>query len=158
MAFYATEQSPWNTEIVEMKRQYLIWMLLVLIVPSTGCQSCLSRFRGARCRPAFTLPTLRGTRTQAEPPCAEGCNTANYSPAFAPPAESYAPYIQPGSVHIDGAPVGEGGIVSGPIESSYYSTNRPMVSGPVVTSSPVPAEGNILAVPGPELGPLPASN
>ena len=144
---------------VEMKRQYLIWMLLVLIVPSTGCQSCLARFRGARCRPAFTLPSLRGARPQAEAPCTEGCNSANYAPAFAPPAESYAPYIQPGSVQInEGAPVSDGGVVQGPIDSNYYSSNRPIVSGPIVSGGPISSDGNVLAVPGPELGPVPAQN
>ena len=155
------ELSPWNkwnkTEIMEMRRQYLIWMLLVLIVPSAGCQSCLTRWRGARCRPSFTLPSLRGARPQAEAPCADPCTTS--ATGFAPAVDAYAPYVQPGSVHVtEGVPIdgSSGGIISGPIEQPY-TTNRPIVSGTIISSSPVPADGNVMTVPGPELGPVPSN-
>lgn len=140
---------------MKWKRQYLIWLLLLLIVPSLGCQNCLLRLRGARCRPSWSLPSWRGA--QPEAPCAPTCNstgcgsTAYSPPVYGPPGPDYAPYVQQGSVITsEGVPV-EQSSTGTPIE-----TNRPIITSGMM-SAPTPADTNVLAVPGPETGPLPGN-
>ncbi len=144
-----------------MKRLYLVIPLMMLTVAVTGCQQGKWRLRGARCRPGMSMPTY------AQPPAQAPMGQAPMGQApmgQAPCNSGYGPpgYMQGGSYMQSGGYIPNDGMVSGnvvvqefptsPIETQPQELQRPIISGPMVDSID---EGNVITVPGPEMGPLP---
>lgn len=161
-----------------MKRFNLAFILLLVVVVTSGCQHGKWRLRGARCRPGMTMPTYAQTGVPVAPPpaaaaaapCAPGYTTGYPPPGFAPTGYMPGGYMQ-GGYMPGGYPAGmynptegfisDGTITSGDAVQGIETTPIPVENGttverPYIESAPYESSSNVITVPGPEVGPLPS--
>ena len=140
-----------------MLRWSMVWA--VVLLSTTGCQHRLFRLRGARCKPGL-LNSLHLPRLHGGAPETGGCSTGTCeSPMMGGPVMGGQVMSGPGPMMSSEPMVTNDVIVGeypgGPIEGGIpmQTTNRPIVSGPVVEG---PSAG-MGSIPGPESAPLPGN-
>lgn len=131
-----------------MKTIHYLLLALLLTSATTGCQQCLSRFRGARCRPGIRLPTFQSPSAQREvAPCTTGCNSTT-QPVYVQPQVGMT---SNGTIVND---IGYDDDWTGSTDTQVRQ--RPIItSGTIVQGVPSPTDAVI--IPGPESGPLPVN-
>lgn len=135
-----------------MKKIYVLLILTMLVVSSTGCRNGLFRTRGARCRndaapSGFCFPRRRGAQQEAPAPCPEPCPET-----YGPPI-TYGPYMSEECCPEDS--VSAQGFETTPMVSGEHVMQRPVYSDEVVHSGS--RSSSAYNVPGPEMAPLPPS-
>jgi hypothetical protein len=145
-----------------MKRLTLVLTLITLTAAVTGCQQGRCRLRGAKCRPGMSMPTYAQPPAQpsAQPPGAP-CNTGYPPPGYMPnagymPGGGYMPSGGYGGGYSGGYMPSEG-TVSGDVVVQEFPTapiegQTQVLQRPIIESVD---EGDVITIPGPEMGPLP---
>lgn len=146
-------------ERMVMKKLFVVMILTMLVVGSTGCRNGLFRTRGAKCRSDagqsshFCLPGMR--QSQPAPPptyapapvCEPVCGEVNYVSDECCP-EGGTSYQGFPTTPMDGSQVMHSPVYSDEIVQGYSE-------GTVYTGSPTAAP---YTVPGPESAPMPPVN